>query len=261
MKIRNLTKNSLLAKSFNLAKSNPGKIGLIVLFDISFLASFYYILPLLLGYTASAVLWPQSGAFIYVYLLFDFIYKLLQIFVYSFFKYSVLDFINSLFQKTEFSFRRLGQFYLLNIILIFPLFITFNFVLGSVKEAYRHYFFIITGIPIFLFLYVIVNLSHSFFYEGNSLKNSLRKSFSLTFGKMKSYRETIGAIILALLVLGLLFLIAGYLVRISTSGNYLLYLKAYAYFKTAAIVIVDVVIYFIILINRISFYSAARKTK
>ena len=62
MKIKNLIKNSLFAKSFNLAKSNPGKIGLMVLFDASFLASFYYILPLLLGYTASAVLWPQSGA-------------------------------------------------------------------------------------------------------------------------------------------------------------------------------------------------------
>ncbi|MBI2655344.1 hypothetical protein HYX06_02875 [Candidatus Woesearchaeota archaeon] len=261
MKIRNLIKDSLFAKSFNLAKSNPGKVGLMVLFDISFLASFYYILPLLLSYTAGAVLWPQSGAFIYAYLLFDFIYRLLQIFVYSFFKYSVLDFIKSLFQKTEFSFRRLGQFYLLNIILIFPLFITFNFVLGGIKEAYRPYFFIITGIPIFLFLYAILSLAHSFFNEGNSLKNSLRKSFSLTFGNMKSYRETIGAIILAFLVLGLLFLIAGYLIRVSTSGNYLLYLKAYAYFKTSAIIIVNAVIYFIILINRILFYSAAREAK
>ena len=261
MKIKNLIKNSLFAKSFNLAKSNPGKIGLMVLFDASFLASFYYILPLLLGYTASAVLWPQSGAFIYVYLLFEFIYRLLQIFVYSFFKYSILDFIKSLFQKTEFSFRRLGQFYLLNIILILPLFIAFNFILGGVKEAYRPYFFIITGIPISLFLYAILNLSHSFFYEGNSLKNSLRKSFSLAFEKMKSYRETIGVIILALLVLGILFLIAGYLIRVSTSGDYLLYLKAYAYFKTAAIAIVDAVIYFIIIINRISFYSVARESK
>ena len=261
MKIRSLIKNSLFIRSFNLAKSNPGKIGLMVLFDISFLASFYYIIPLLFGYAAGAVLWPQSGAFIYAYLLFDFIYRLLQIFAYSFFKYSTLDFIKSLFQKTEFSFRRLGHFYLLNIILIFPLFIAFNFILGSVKEAYRPYFFIITGIPIFLFLYAILNLSHSFFNEGNSMKNSLRKSFLLAFGKMKSYRETIGVLILAFLFLGILFLIAGYLIRISTSGNYLLYLTSYNYFKTASIVVVDVVIYFIILINRISFYSIAGESK
>lgn len=261
MKIKILIKNSLFAKSFNLAKSNPGKIGLMVLFDMSFLASFYYMLPFLLGYSASAILWPKSGAFVYVYLIADFIYKLLQIFVYSFFKYSMLDFIKSLFQKTEFSFKRLGQFFLLNIILILPLFIIFSFVLESIKEAYRPYFFIITGIPIFLFLYAILNLSHSFFNEGNSLKNSLRKSFSLTFGKMKSYRETIGIIILALLALGVLFLICGYLVRVFVSGNYLLYLKAYGYFKVATIVIVDVVMYLIILINRISFYSAARESK
>ncbi len=261
MRIKNLLKNSLFAKSFNLAKSSPGKIGLIVLFDVSFLASFYYILPFFLGYSAGSILWPQSGAFIYVYLISDFIYRLLQIFVYSFFKYSILDFIKSLFQKTEFSFRRLGQFYLLNIILILPLFIAFNFLLDNIKEAYRPYFFVITGIPIFLFLYVILNLSQSFFYDGNSLKNSLRNSFSLTFGKMRSYRETIGVIILALLVLGLLFLIAGSLVRFSTSGNYLLYLKTYDYFKTAAIVIVDIVMYLIILINRISFYYVAREAK
>lgn len=261
MKIKNLIKNSLFAKSFNLAKANPGKIGLMVLFDVSFLASFYYILPLLLGYSAEAILWPQSGAFIYAYLLLDFIYRLLQLFVYSFFKYSMLDFIKSLFQKTEFSFKRLGQFYLLNIILMLPLFIIFNFILGGIKEAYRPYFFIATGIPISLFLYIILNLSHSFFYEGNSLKNSLSKPFSAAFEKIKSYGETILAIILALSALGILFLIAGYLVRFFTSGNYLLYLKAYDYFKTATIVIVDVVVYLIIVINRISFYSVARESK
>ena len=261
MKIKNLIKNSLFAKSFDLAKSNPGKIGLMILFDASFLASFYYILPLILGYFAGTILLFQSGAFIYAYLLFEFIYRLLQIFVYSFFKYSILDFIKSLFQKTEFSFKRLVQFYLLNISLILPLFIAFNFVLGSVKEAYRPYFFIITGIPISLFLYAILNLAHSFFSEGNSIKNSLKKSFSLAFEKMKAYRETIGVIILTLLVLGVFFLIAGYLIRFSTSGNYLLYLKAYSYFKTATIAIVDFVIYFIIVINRISFYSAARDSK
>lgn len=261
MKIKNLIRNSLFAKSFNLAKSNPGKTGLMVLFDISFLASFYYILPLLLGYSANFILFPQSGAFIYVYLLVDFIYKLIQIFVYSFFKYSLLDFVKSLFHKTEFSFKQLGKFYLLNMILILPLFIAFNFVLESIKEAYRPYFFIITGIPIFLLLYVILNLSHSFFNEGNSVKNSLKKSFSLVFGKMKAYMETIGVLILAFLVLGILFLIAGYLIRISTSGNYLLYLTVYGYFKTATIFIADIVIYFIILINRISFYSLARGAK
>ena len=259
MKIKNLIKNSLFAKSFNLAKSNPGKIGLMVLFDVSFLASFRYILPFLYGYSASYILWPQSGAFIYVYLLYDFIYKLLQIFVYSFFKYSILDFIKSLFQKTEFSFRRLGHFYLLNIILMLPLFMAFSFMLDSVKEPYRHYFFIITGIPISLFLYVILNLSHSFFNDGDSLNNSLVKSFSVAFEKIRSYRETILAVILALLALGTLFLIAGYLIRLFTSGDYLLYLKAYNYFQKATIIIVDLVLYFAVLINRISFYSVAGK--
>ena len=261
MKIKNLIKNSLFIKSLNLAKSNPGKVGLIVLFDVSFLASFYYILRLLPGYSASAIIWPQSGAFIYAYLLLEFIYRLLQIFVYSFFKYSILDFIKSMFQKTEFSFKRLGRFYLLNIILILPLFIAFNFILGSVKEAYRPYFFVITAVPISLFLYVILSLSHSFFNEGNSIKNSLSKSFSDAFQNMKSYRENIGVIILVLLFLGLLFLIAGYLLRLFTSGNYLMYLNAYDYFQKATIIIVDSALYFAVLINRISFYSAARESK
>lgn len=261
MRIKNITKNSLFAKSFRLAKSSPAKIGLMVLFDIAFLACFYYILPLIFAYLAENILWLQAEAFVYAYFVLIAIYRMLQLFVYSFFKYSIMDFIRSLFQKTEFSFKRLGQFYLLNIILILPLFIIFSFVLEGIKEAYRPYFFIVTGIPIFLFLYVILNLAHSFFYEGNSLKNSLSRSFSAAFEKMKSYRETILAIILAFFGLGILFLIVGYLVRISTSGNYLLYLQAYEYFKKTTIIAADLLIYFIILINRISFYSVAREAK
>lgn len=232
-----------------------------ILFDASFLASFYYILPMLLGYSAAAILWPQSGAFIYVYLLTDIVYRLLQVFVYSFFKYSIMDFIKSLFQKTEFSFKRLGQFYLLNTMAILPFFFAFNFILGGIKEAYRPYFFLLAGTPVFLFLYIILNLAHSFFYEGNSLKNSFGKSFSAALDRVKSYRETILAFIAALLLLSALFFAAGYFVRFFTSGNNLLYLETYDYFKKATIILSSLAIYFVVAINRISFYNIAREAK
>jgi|SRR3989338_7211745 len=258
MKIKSIIKHSLFAKSFNLLKANPGKAGLMILFDVSFFLSFYYILPLLARYFTDSLIIPQQLV-VYLYALLSFAYIIFQLFLYSFFKYALLDSVRSIYQKTIFSFDRLGKFFILNFLLIIPLFFAYNFVLDGIKEAYRPYFFVFTGIPIFLMLYVILNLSHSFFYEGNTIMGSLRKSFAIAFGNIKAYREAISIIILTSLFLGLLFLIAGYLIRIFTSQDYILYLSIYGYFKRIAIIILDLVLYFIIITNRISFYSIARQ--
>ena len=190
------------------------------------------------------------------------IYYLIILFAYSFFKYSILDFIKSLFEKTEFSFKKLGQFYSLNIIIagiFFAIMVAANFVLASIKQTYAPFVFILMAIPYLLFLYVIINTSHSLFYEGASIKDSIKKSFSIIFTKMKIYRETILVMIIFGLFLWLLFYGSGYLLRILTSKNYSLYLSAYSYFKQASIIAFDLVFYLIILINRISFYAVIRE--
>jgi hypothetical protein len=119
--------------------------------------------------------------------------------------------------------------------------------------------FIFLAVPFLLFLYIVVNIAHSLFYEGNSIKDTIKKSFGFAFTKVRTYRETILAMILLALLLWLLFLGSGYLIRLFTSKNYTLYLATYQYFKRSSIIILDVVFYLVILINRISFYSMMRK--
>jgi len=67
--------------------------------------------------------------------------------------------------------------------------------------------------------------------------------------------------ILLALVLWLLFFGSGYLVRVIGAKNYSLYLNAYAYFKQASIIVLDLVFYFAVLVNRISFYSITKDSK
>ena len=232
-----------------------------VLFDISFLVSFFYVLPTLAGYFAQSIVISEATGTLLVLNIFSLGYILLVLLVYSFFKYGVLDFIKSLFMKTGFSFNRLGQFYFLNVMIFLPTFILFSGILGSIKEAYRPYAFIFLGIAVFLFLYVIINVSHSLFYQGSSAKASIKTGFSIAFSKIKIYREMILLMILSALVLALLFFGAGYLIGILASKNYSLYLSAYAYFNKVSIIIFDLAFYLVILINRISFYAVIRENK
>ena len=251
-------KETLFLKSINLAKSNQSKTGLMILFDILFLASFFG-LQTLSQYFAKSVVLPtalSSAAFLLVS--FSLVYYLLILLAYSFFKYFVLDFTKSLFGKSEFSFSRLGQFYSLNIIIagiFFAVMFLFNIILASIKSNYAPFVFIVMATPYLLFLYVITNTAHSLFYQGASMKNTLKESFIMAFTKMKVYRETILIMILFALVLWLVFLGGGYLLRLLASKNYSLYLNAYAYFRQASVIVFDAVFYFTILINRISFYS------
>ncbi len=264
MKLKNIVKReSLFIKCFNLAKSNPNKTGLIILFDVLFLVSILGLYNLF-NYFAQSLALPTTLASAIIFIIFSLIYYLIILFAYSFFKYSILDFIKSLFERTEFSFKRLGQFYSLNIIIagiFFAIFIVFNFILANIKANYQPFVFVFLAVPYLLFLYVITNTSHSLFYQGFSIKESLKKSFKITFAKIKVYRETILIMILFALLLWLLFLGSGYLVRFLASANYNLYLSTYAYFKQASIIVFDVIFYLIILINRISFYALVRENK
>lgn len=264
MKIKKIIRAEFLSiKSLKLAKSNPGKTGFVVLFDALFLASVFALFGIA-NYFAQSIAAGTPSASLLILIILSLMYYLIILFSYSFFKYSVLDCIKSLFEKTEFSFKRLGSFYALNIIIagvFFAIMIVADYLLASIKIDYRPFVFIFLAIPYTLFLYAFINLSHSLFYEGNSAMETIRKSFKITFTRMKIYRETILIMILFALILWLLFLGSGYLIRIFTLKNYSLYLNAYAYFKQASIIVFDLVFYLAILINRISFYMAIREIK
>ena len=260
-----LKKEPLFIKSFYLLKSNPNKLGLMALFDALFLVSLFG-LNILFNYFSQVFFSSIAMTFEYaiIFLVFSVAYYLTVLFVYSFFKYCVLDFIKSLLEKTSFSFSRLGQFYSLNIIIagiFLAVMLALSFILESIKPSYQPFVFIFMAVPCLLILYAITSISHSLFYQGASIKHSIKNGFKVTFTKIKTYRETILTMILAALVLWLFFLGSGYLVRLIGSKNYSLYLTTYAYFKNAAIIIFDIVFYFIILVNRISFYCISMQEK
>ena len=260
-----LKKEPLFIKSFYLLKSNPNKLGLMALFDALFLVSLFG-LNILFNYFSQVFFSSIAMTLEYavIFLVFSVAYYLIVLFVYSFFKYCVLDFIKSLLEKTSFSFSRLGQFYSLNIIIagmFFAVMLALNFILASIKPLYQPFVFIFMAAPYLLILYATMNVSHSSFYQGTSVKHSIKNGFKMTFTKIKSYRETILTVILAGLVLWLLFLGAGYLIQLLGSKNYSLYLTAYGYFKNASIIIFDIVFYMIILINRVSFYLIVQESK
>lgn len=262
MKLKNIIKNSFFLRSIRLAWSNPGKTGLMALFDISFFVSFYYILPFLASYLAVTILIPlQALSSPMVSFALSALYALLALFVYSFFKYGILDFISSLFKKSDFTFKRLWKFFLLNAVLFIPSFVLFSILLANIKEAYKPYFFVALGIPSSILLYLVVNISHSLFYSGLSLSASISKSLRIVFTNIKSYREAVFSLIIAALALGLLFLGTGRLVSIFVSRDYLLYLRLYGYFTYATIIATYLVAYLVILINRISFYNIVIKNK
>lgn len=257
---------SLFIKSFRLAKSNPSKTGLMILFDALFIISVFalnkltqYLTESFIGTIISPTL--SSAA---VFIIFSLIYYLTALFAYSFFKYSILDFIKSLFEKAEFSFRRLGQFYSLNIIIagiFLAVMLLANFLLASIKQNYAPFAFIFLAVPYLLFFYAAVNTSHSLFYQGASVKESIKKGFKITFTKIKIYRETILVMVILAILLWLLFFGSGYLISLLASKNYSMYLATYSYFKQASIIILDAALYLAILINRISFYAITKEDK
>ena len=254
-------RESYFIKSVKLAKSNTNKIALMILFDVLFVIAAFSLNKISKYFSQSIyvqqLLWPIV-TFIVLYLF----YYLLMLLVYSFFKYLVLDYIKSLFEKSEFSFDRLGQFYGLNVVvagIFFASLVIFNYILNYIQQSYRPIVFIIVAAPYLLFLYIMLNSSHSLFYNGSSILASLKNGIKITFTKIKVYRETILFMIIAALLLWLLFFSAGYIIRLSASKNYSFYLSAYSYYKQATIIVFDVVLYFVILINRITFYSLIKE--
>lgn len=255
-----LKKDWLFLKSFRLAKANPGKIGLVILFDLLFFVSFLYVFPYFGNYLAKNLTISQTMSFAITILIFQMLYVLSILFVYSFFKYCVLDSIKSIFHKTEFSLGRLWKFYLLNLILILPPYLVFSFILSGIQEAYRPYVFIFLGLAISPFLYIVINIAQSYFYQENSIKKSVSRGFEF-LNKKEAYKEVILIVAIFLLLYGVLLWLISYSFNFIVSNNYTSYLITYSYFKTISIIIFDALFYCIILVNRISFYSLTKESQ
>ena len=261
MKLKSIAKSSLFLQSYEIAKSNISKIGMIVLFDAMFVISFF-IIQKLSNYLGMIIIPYISFSPILFLFILSAIYYLVALLVYSFFKFNILDYIKSLFEKTQFNLKKFWNFYLLNLIIAFiflVILLIINIILMNLKLNYAPYLFLILAIPYLLFLYVIFNISQSLFYIGNSMKESLKKGFKIAFTEMRGYREIIFVIVTFSIVLWLLFLGFGYILRVSTAGNYSMYLNAYSVYSEIVKWVISIVAYILILVNRIAFYNIAKK--
>ncbi|MEK6892536.1 MAG: hypothetical protein AABX25_05095 [Nanoarchaeota archaeon] len=257
MKSKPFIKDSVFLQSCRIVKSNLSISGMIFLFDLMFLVSFLT-MQKLSNYSAQAIVpYINVNPLLLLFVLSS-IYYLIVLFVYSIFKFSVLGFIKSLFAKSRPSFREFWKFYVLNlaIALIFlAVMLVFDYILANLKPDFAPYVFLVMAIPYALILYAAVNISQSLFCHGNPLAASLKKGFAITFTEMKRYREMVLVMIISAVALWIIFLGIGYVIQVSTSANYTLYLKTYSVFGEASKWAVSIVFYFLIFINRISFYK------
>ena len=120
--------------------------------------------------------------------------------------------------------------------------------------------FIFLGLAVSPFLYIIVNIAQSYFYQGTSIKQSISKGFEF-LNKKEAYKEVILILAIFLLLYGALLWLISYSFNYIVSNNYTSYLITYAYLKTISIIVFDALFYCIVLVNRISFYSLAKESQ
>lgn len=256
----NKWKHSLNAKTFYAIKSNPMLFFNTLVFDFLFLVILYYINVLTrLSLPTEEALTPNIG-FVVSFLLFTMIYLLLLIFIYSFLKYCILDFIKMLvdlswkFRKItrekKFDLSRFFKFCFLNLIILVSSFIMFTILNAvyffSVKQEYLNIIFLLTMVPLFLFIYAYLNITHSLFTLGFDLKETIRKGFVL-LKKIRSYYVVFISSVLFILAYSLIYFIIALIITSLTSVNLPVYNIVFT-------VITTVVFYLIIAFNRTYFY-------
>jgi len=256
----NKWKRSLNAKTFYSIKEHPNFFFNTLLFDFLFLISLYYTnLLVKLSLPTEESLKADMGLALIFFLL-TIAYLLFLVFIYSFLKYCILDFIKTLvdlswkFKKTirekRFGLGRFFKFYLLNLIIFisfFVIFIILNAIyLFSVKQEHLKIAFLLTMIPLFIFIYVYLNLTHSLFTTGHNLKETIKKGLVL-FKQIKPYYGILIFSIFVFFVYTLILFIINLIITSSTSVNILVYNKIFT-------VITTIVFYLIIAFNRIYFY-------
>ena len=251
-------RDSYFAKTLGLMKGNPKNMINIVLFDFLFLATasiFYWLVGFLFvgAKTASAIM-------IIVYLILTLLYYLILVLICSFFKYLVLNSLKGLFNKTKINFKKLKKFYLLNLLIFAVAFMAFlalngTFLIG-VKEEYAAYAFLVISVPLFLIVYIFLNISHTLFSETEKpkIKEISKKTFELIL-KLKTYLGIFLTNLVLVAAYFIIFNIIGIILKATVFKSYLMPAEYYNVYTIAFGVIMTLFFYFIFFFNRIYFYN------
>jgi len=251
-KYTQLLKKTIFFEVFTLIKKNPKLYFLILLMDVVFLVSAY-----LFGSLGKLFLQPiMDIGSVSIALASIPVYVLLLILINSYTKYTALHFVKNLVKKSSLSFKRIKSFYLLHLAIIaISGAIVFFFVLVinyGIKEDYVSLTAKIILFILALFVYSLINISHSLFALGLSFKEVMKKCFRFTFTKIGKYY---GVFVFSLFVFAI-FVLIYYLLGIA-----LIYFSAFnpKMYNLSLVTVASILIYVLQSYNRIYFYLIAKK--
>ena len=257
-------RESHLAKTLGFVKNNPKNMLHIILFDILFLAAigaFYKLTEFFFLKTPPEI----SVTTTILYLILTLMYYLTLILIYSFFKYSILNSIKSLFKKTKRGFSNLKKFYLLNLLIFVALFMAFLVLNGvfliGVKEEYAAYVFLIINVPLFLIAYIFMNIGHTLFSETEKpkIKEIVRKAFNLVL-EVKRYWGIFLADMAVIIAYFTVFYLIGMTLKATVFKSYLTPAKYYDIYTMGFSIITTLFFYFLFFFNRVYFYNIIKKS-
>lgn len=231
-----------------------------LLFDIFFILSIVLINSIIAfmipnSYEKLANIFGSPGNLLIFTIIYTFIYFGLILLIYSFFKYCILDFIKSLFEKQRFTIKRLLKLYILNLkYIVIPIVLSFVllfFISLSIERDYASGLFILIMIPILFFYYPFINLCHSSFYKG---KNDIMRSLRIAFSPQKYYRIYLSSFIIIICYLMITFLLT-LISKHTIFRNEELYHNFYQLFQSIYNIITFIFILILNAINRVAWFK------
>ncbi len=260
MKIKRFFESSFF-KVFNIIRNNHHTYLYTIVLDFIFLA----VMVFLGKYLGSLI--PQdpqqlidifrSQANLLIFIVgYPLVYYLFVIFVYSIAKLTILNLIKRLFEKRKFTLEGLGRFYLLNLLLFITFLLTALIIFGILalilRKDFLDYSVLVLAIPLFFFVYSIVNIAHTLFIQSKR-DRIIKQSFKISFSRIKGYGSFVIFDIVIILLYLILFNIVHLIFRFTIFQNIQL-LASYGplYLKIFNIVSI-IVIYLIVALNRIYF--------
>ena len=229
----------------------------VVLMDVIFLIALF-ILAQIFNIISQGALARQQ---IYQLLFLAVFYYLAALFIYSLFKYIILNFVKSVFENNKITFNRLGKFYLLNIIVFLILFLIFfilSLLAASVVEGIAPFVSIIILLLYTVIAYAFVNISHVLFIEGKNLIQSLQMA-AKSLIKFNKYYGVYLVILASFVIVFLVFTLFGNALRGTFFQDYNSILQYGDIYTIVFIHTIGIIFYIAILFNRFYFYNIVRE--
>ncbi len=216
-----------LFRSISFCRAHIKTVGIMILFDGLFVLSIASVSGIA-GFLSGAIIPRQTLGFALMMLTLTFLYRLLQLGIYSFFKLAILDTI-FLRGKTQISLGFFLRFFWLNIlfslIILTALFIG-GFLIIHAKQSVQGVFGVVAAVVLGLAGYIFLNMMHVSFAKKNSVLHALGSAMRFLFRKN-------GYVILlqGILLLGIIFLPLGYLFNFfpNLGGGLLIVMGVFTY--------------------------------